>query len=75
MGEDERPRCRDCRWWKPERSRTDGVLFGECRRSSPIAVPVPRQAKWALPGKRNCWPFSGEGEWCGEFVPNERAHA
>ena len=60
-------RCRDCKWWKPERKPTDGILFGECRRHAPLVVPIGRQARWAVKGERNVWPFTGEREWCGEF--------
>lgn len=63
----EEARCGNCKWWRPEKQPTEGILFGECRRSAPIAVPVRRHRAWALPAWRNVWAFSGENEYCGDW--------
>lgn len=63
--------CKNCGWWKPEKKPFEGTLFGQCHRHPPLNVPVRRQEPWANPKSVNQWPYTGEGEWCGEFKPSD----
>ena len=50
-------RCSECLFWQPIGS-SDGMTFGECRISSPVA----------LPDDRAVWPQTLASDWCGDFM-------
>ena len=49
-------KCKDCKWWDKDLSRTDKDDEGICRRYPPV-----------MEGDDNRYPVVDDYEWCGEF--------
>jgi hypothetical protein len=59
-----KPKCGECRYWKPHAARDDWP-DGHCRRSPPSMIVT--DAGEVVEESR--WPSTERNDWCGEWKP------
>lgn len=74
------PKCKECKFYEPfgETSRERYGRHGDCRRNPPVIIERivtasdrERPEIYLLQGH---WPFTSDGDWCGEFEYRNPEH-